>query len=623
MGLFIDSATNDPSPDLASSLETFVDTVQTQQNQIYECLKGFESELLHSPNSHRITPCDLRRLLPSHVLDIILPALPVAKFTLGSNGRNINGKLQKTAKFWDLNPIQILFAIGFDYKPQGQGFFIALLNLAAALPHQFDTAIAQLCAQARSRREGTASAIQTRSQSSNLNNKRTLSLVLGDVQAVLNSIQPLRPRPNKKSAAGNPSDSTTTTKVGLAGSLGSFDNCESQAKALSATPARNTTTEQSASTTSPATQNDSPEHSELPETGRGSDSSQSVDFDPFTASKPLPTTGKEIGRRRESSGLDDFDPFAASELSPKTGSRLFVNFGSPTTDEVPFENIYNPEPDNTPVYDARDDPSYNSEESHLDSNRTKFPASEPDPADNLGPPEELSFHIKAASQDLSLPKPGPTQPLKQEQKPVMAGSIGGIAMPRGIKRTRQEYDPEHVRTLVRPETPVQAEWLDQACQDIFGVMAPSMSYVGPSDFHALVKPDARPSLRIAEYIWNSTLTVLMIHLEPDQWAVAAVHHRQELAHSVNLFNPMPSSASFTKASQLINGFINNLLPKTPPERRIVRKASTPLQDNTADSGVVAFACAMCLVSATPLPLKIHTGIWRRVMASFLGVKVDD
>ncbi|KAI8151319.1 hypothetical protein K4K54_002402 [Colletotrichum sp. SAR 10_86] len=377
MGLFIDSATNDPSPDLASSLETFVDTIQTQQNQIYECLKGFESELLHSPNSHRITPCDLRRLLPSHVLDIILPALPVAKFTLGSNGRNINGKLQKTAKFWDLNPIQILFAIGFDYKPQGQGFFIALLNLAAALPHQFDTAIAQL--------------------------------------------------------------------------------------------------------------------------------------------------------------------------------RLFVNFGSPTTDKVPFENIYNPEPDNTPVYDARDDPSYNSEESHLDSNRTKFPASEPDPADdidpadNLGPPEELSFHIKAASQDLSLPKPGPTQPLKQEQKLVMAGSIGGIAMPRGIKRTRQEYDPQHVRTLVRPETPVQAEWLDQACQDVFGVMAPSMSYVGPSDFHALVKPDARPSLRIAEYIWNSTLTVLMIHLEPDQWAVAALHHRQELAHSVNLFNPMPSSASFTKA----------------------------------------------------------------------------
>lgn len=151
----------------------------------------------------------------------------------------------------------------------------------------------------------------------------------------------------------------------------------------------------------------------------------------------------------------------------------------------------------------------------------------------------------------------------------MAGSVGAVGMPRGIKRTRQEYDPDHVRTLVRPETPVQAVWLDQACQDVFGVMAPSMSYVGPSDFNTLVKPDARPSLRIAEHIWDSTLTAVMINLGEDHWALAAIHHRRQQAHSVNLFDPMPSETSFIKATQLLDGFINNLLPRTPPERRIV------------------------------------------------------
>lgn len=378
--LSIDNASNEPPPDLSSRLETFVGRIRTElQNQIYESLTSFELELLHAPDSQRINPCDLRRLLPVHVLDVILLALPAANFTLGSNGRNINGKLRKAANVWDVQPIHILFSIGFDYEPQGQRFFAALLELADALPNQFDTAIAQLCAQARSRREGIASATRTRPQPLNQNNKRTLSLVHSDVQAVLASIQ--APRPNKKSSASSPGTSATTTKVGPAESLGSLDDdCTSQAKAPSATPAQNTTTEYPAPPASPATQDDIPERSELLEIGRRSDLKESVDF----------------------------DPFAASEQSPTTGSPLFLDFGDLNANGLTFDNTELPQPDNTPVYDERDDLSYNYEESQIDPTNTKLPTGEPDPPEELDP----FLHFVAAPQSPSLPKPRPTQQLQ-------------------------------------------------------------------------------------------------------------------------------------------------------------------------------------------------------------------
>ncbi|KAF6785973.1 hypothetical protein CSOJ01_15492 [Colletotrichum sojae] len=563
-----DEASTEVHPELSSRLDAFADAVLRRHNQIYECLTTFETELLHAPDSYRATPCEIRRLLSVEVLDVILPALPVAKFTPGNNGRNINGKLKKAAKAWDVDSIYVLFSIGFDYEPQGQQFFVALEQLSKALPDQFGTAIAQLCARARSRRWSTAFTARTESS---LNNKYTPNFVLGDVQAVLASV---RARHRAKNAtARDTGNSETAAQTGAAESAPSPDLGTFQPKTPPVPPAtltREPTAEPSAPRASTATHGNTSERS---------------------------TESPEIARRRSSS----FDPFADPEPSPVIDRSRVPAIDKRIAEESRFGDIYDSDDDNFRQYDdaGRFWNNFEDTESPIEPTYTGSPVKEPSSSDEPDCSDNLDPRQDNTSQSAPLYKTLPSQSPKDKGEPVMAGDVAAVGMPRGIKRARREYDREHVQTLVRPETPVQAEWLDQAFEDIFSVMAPSMSYVGPSDMNTLVKPDGRPSLRIADPIWESTLTILVIELGEECWALAIIHHHRQQARSINLFDPSPSDAGFAKAQRLIDIFVERLLPKTPPERRIVQRSSTPLQDNAADNGVFIFACAMCIESLCP------------------------
>ncbi|GKT67327.1 hypothetical protein ColTof4_14030 [Colletotrichum tofieldiae] len=68
-----------------------------------------------------------------------------------------------------------------------------------------------------------------------------------------------------------------------------------------------------------------------------------------------------------------------------------------------------------------------------------------------------------------------------------------------------------------------------------------MSYVGPEEIKMLVKPNGRPSLRIAEPIWNSTVSMLVLVLGEHHWALTVVQYSREKAHEINLLDPLPSA----------------------------------------------------------------------------------
>lgn len=174
--------------------------------------------------------------------------------------------------------------------------------------------------------------------------------------------------------------------------------------------------------------------------------------------------------------------------------------------------------------------------------------------------------------------------------------------------------------LVKHDTLVQGDWLNAALGDVCNIKPLGVALI---DSTVTKSP---PKRRAAECVWgrgNSTTTLLLLSLSGNHWAIAVVKHGPVAATAVYYYDSLPTETNAKEAQDHVDAFLQGYLPETPSSASVLVPCSSPSQTNGIDCGVFAFASGLHIVTGQPLPAKLHVGLWRRIMASLLGVAVDD
>ncbi|GKT67328.1 hypothetical protein ColTof4_14031 [Colletotrichum tofieldiae] len=101
----LDDPSDNIHPELASRPNAFADSILQRRADIYNSLKTLEAELSSESAPDYTSPCEVRRFLPADIVRMLLLALPAADFIIRKNSRNINRKVEKIAKTWDVERI--------------------------------------------------------------------------------------------------------------------------------------------------------------------------------------------------------------------------------------------------------------------------------------------------------------------------------------------------------------------------------------------------------------------------------------------------------------------------------------------------------------------------------------
>ncbi|WYZ36413.1 hypothetical protein EsH8_XIV_000013 [Colletotrichum jinshuiense] len=120
---------------------------------------------------------------------------------------------------------------------------------------------------------------------------------------------------------------------------------------------------------------------------------------------------------------------------------------------------------------------------------------------------------------------------------------------------------------------------------------------------------------------RSHLMILPIAVGNAHWVLGTIRTFGVVA--VHTYDSMSSSESANASQKTVDSFMGTYLPYTSIRQRKATPLLAPMQTSDADSGCYVFASGMYVLANRQLPATFHSGLWRRIMASCLGVKVTD
>ncbi|GKT67392.1 hypothetical protein ColTof4_14322 [Colletotrichum tofieldiae] len=204
------------------------------------------------------------------------------------------------------------------------------------------------------------------------------------------------------------------------------------------------------------------------------------------------------------------------------------------------------------------------------------------------------------------------------------GHHESLAMESSNSKKRPLEEPDGaIADLVQKDTWVKGQWLNDVLEALCDAKSLKVSLVDSAQLSRMAQDKCKPSERLIQHVLSTNVVLLPLHLNSSHWALAVVRHDVGAATAIHYYDSLPCSKGIMEAQRLVDSFITGFLPNTIRSRRRIEKSSCPAQDDHDDCGVFTFAFAMHAITAQPLRSSLHTGLWRRLMASLLGVEVTD
>ncbi|KAL0929235.1 uncharacterized protein CTRU02_215776 [Colletotrichum truncatum] len=617
---------------ITSQLKALVDTLCVSLeasihhlNSIYPRLRDCENTALQPP--YNKDPTEIRRLLPHHVVQGILPALfsdHGSPFHVKSS-RN-QAYLRNSAKDWGVTPTCLLFFIAYDYGQQGEEFFRSLRALALACP-RWDDSINLLHQCAAQRRSETRTA-----KKSGVNTKR-IGITLSDVTRAIAQTQPpigtpsvrRRGRPRKTREASEASEASIPEKdvdsytCDLGQQQEPHQPQDSEEVSIPHPP-EDLGEELSQEAEQDSNSGEQGQRLETQTVGNtGSPETEESDI------QPPETPHEERNQEFEAQTVESTESLSpeAEEgyiSSPEAPRRQQLIAESSTSSPALFDSsnlLENPQPDWSTEID-QEQPYEGNDWFNPYGFEDQEDDDEPQPP-GIGYNDNTDFEFPPLGESVTIQRRG-------KRKTSLSTSTRFVMSCESPARKRRctEQPPHDPEKLLQPGSSIRGEWLDKA----LGFILSSVGAVFVSSIE-LQNIDANNSeswVQTAQRVMRTSLVVLALHVEEGHCALVIILKSEDryAAKRIQLYDPNPTAQSATVIKETTAKFIGLYLSKTPSHMRVPDPGFNPgVQSDGADCGVFLFATCMHILTKWPFRPDLNFSLWRFILAAFLGVSTKD
>ncbi|KAH0420536.1 hypothetical protein CcaCcLH18_13959 [Colletotrichum camelliae] len=577
-----------PAP-LEAKFNAFVGTILIARDQIYERLRQLEESSAQEP--YCINPVDVRARLPEHVLKIVVNALPNDIFSLPTGDVSIP-KLRKAALEWDIDPKRFLFSVAYDLQKQGGTFFRELQPLVG-LSSDWEQCLALLlnCAKVRrsERRPG----------------RKGVGITLSDIKTSIQRLEAQRlTEAVEESSSDFDEEEGQTSESGL----------ESINQTATQSPKTSSANIQSTEATSPTKVHgdenldkdiagpSTPQHDfDSPEVGRGSrDTSisrpsldgEDNDADPGGGSSTYDYEADDFAAVYggndffiEEDGGNDFAGLGGNH----SGDDVLCSSRSEgsCTEEVGFNILAEKQ-----VFKDISNQSHKTDAS-IGRLPLFFQLTVDNPFD-FGTKADNFNHCSRGDMVMLM-------------EMCAGGRRGGTSVMAGAG----------IETLLDASVAVEAVWMNATLGRICDGLGPRFASLDSKETAKVVDRDYQPKIHVVETIGDADILLLPILLEENHWVLCTVDRALDDATTVDIFDSITSIENAEQIERIMDAFFAVYLPSLVPGL-LVQQCTCPQQENAADSGIHAILFAISAILKRPLPRSLHVGLWRQILAAFLG-----
>ncbi|GKT97235.1 hypothetical protein Ct61P_15085 [Colletotrichum tofieldiae] len=170
---------------------------------------------------------------------------------------------------------------------------------------------------------------------------------------------------------------------------------------------------------------------------------------------------------------------------------------------------------------------------------------------------------------------------------------------------------------------VHATWLNEAigslvaCQDMQTYMVDTSELLAMATATYRVKPTLTESTRQAQTL----LFPLLVN--QNHWVLAIMQRSGRFMAPPDLYDSLPAATTVPGVQDTLRAFCRHYMPQELNNVDYLVECGTPLQQNGVDCGVFAFASCIHALIGRPLPVRLSMPIWRRALATVVGVEEVD
>ncbi|KAH0426750.1 hypothetical protein CcaCcLH18_10121 [Colletotrichum camelliae] len=568
--------------DLESRIRRFLSDITDtaiRHDHLYRDLR--ELEQAAAEHTARVASCELRSSLRPEATTILLCILPKDRFTVRDD---TIPKLEKAASIWAVDKLLILFCISFDHCQQGRAFFTELLHLAEVNNH-WPACIKALNRAARDRRAGY--------KVYNPSTRATRGIALDDIHKSKQFLVSSKIALSKPASVPNAIDYYPNgDNRGAAAEVSELSHHD----ASHANSSKRGQSVKEDSSSNPAESRSQPKSIEQGVTAETIVSEQENSADTLGEDESV-----ELPRGSEQD-TDAFDPAGQSvELASSDISSLFGDENPPNDSEAS-------DPLATDSYRYFDFDSENQPDNFLDF------------GDNAAATH--GFEEKDIAQDCN-PAPSDTP------HPPFPSKI--MAAPPSPKRQRRSRNhppilEQEATAILQHGHPIEQGLVNRALADICDSQGADICFVDSTQLDDMGRDDYQACPDLAHGprgVLNCRSVIVPVKISDGHIVCGVIRQRRLAATMVGYYKSSGEPWETTpRVHDATAKFIKVYLPATANRRRPPTPFDGPRESNIEDSGVVSFAMAIMYISHVPV-IKLHMGIWRRVLAVCLGHEVTD